>query len=143
MIRTGYAIASPLSAMPNTGSSGSRYVAAAGDSRPGWSSDGMPSTRTPPQITSSTRIVAGASGGRKSANSGSMRDIRRPFQPVKPGGGVRSVPAYHSNHPNQCGPRSMPVSAITASCTARSDSMPCTLRWKLALMISISGAMNR
>ncbi len=47
----------------------------------------MPSTRTPPHMISSVRIVEGNSSCRNSAKPGSICPRSWPFQPVKPGGG--------------------------------------------------------
>ena len=103
----------------------------------------MPSGRTPPNTTSSTRMRVGAPGARNSANPSSMCASSRPFQPVNPGGGVRSVPPYHSIHPKGCGPKSSPESATSAEDTTRSDSTPCTIPSWLARTISIIGPMKR
>ena len=66
-------------------------------------------------MISSTRMREGHSPERNSAKRGSIGDISRPFQAVKPGGGSRPVAPYHSTHEWRFVPTPAPVSASSAS----------------------------
>ena len=65
---------------PKTASPASSQVASSGAIVAGRSSGGMPSTRTPPQTISSTRIAEGYSSRRNSWNRSSMFASSAPFQ---------------------------------------------------------------